>query len=185
MPIVVIGGQSRKVGKTSVVVGLITALRDLHWTALKVTQHGHDIAVREETDRSGESDTSRFLVAGANHAWWIGTEEGKLAEAMPGVRKILSAAKHAIIESNSILQFLRPDLYITILDPAAADFKASAQQFLDRADAILLHAPTDVETSAWKQASLTSITSPVFEIHPPQYVTPAIVGFVRNRLLPL
>lgn len=186
MPTIVIGGQSRKVGKTGVVVGLITALRDLHWTALKVSQHGHAIEVRKEADRSGGTDTSRFLVAGADHAWWIGTEEGKLAEAMPRIREILASAKYAIIESNSILQFLRPDLYITVLDPAAADFKASAQQFLDSADAILLHARTNGKAPASKQASLKSSASrPVFEIHPPQYVTPAILDFVRKRLVAL
>jgi molybdopterin-guanine dinucleotide biosynthesis protein len=186
MPIIVIGGQSRKVGKTGVVVGLISALRGLHWTALKVSQHGHAIEVKEETDRSSGSDTSRYLVAGADHSWWIGTEEGQLAEAMPRIREILASAKYAIIESNSILQFLRPDLYITVLDPAAADFKASAQQFLDSADAILLHARTNSEAPVSKQVSLKSSTSgPVFEFHPPQYVTPEIAEFVRNRLFPL
>ncbi|HEX9111519.1 MAG TPA: hypothetical protein VF845_08570, partial [Terriglobales bacterium] len=85
MSLVVIGGHSRSVGKTSVVAGLICALADRHWTAVKITQYGHGIcsangescdcatadhswAVSEEKDRSGESDTSRFLVAGAAHS---------------------------------------------------------------------------------------------------------------------
>ena len=157
MSIVVIGGHSRSVGKTSVVAGLIAALSDRCWTALKITQYGHGIcsangkscdcatgdhswAVTEERDRSGESDTSRFLIAGAEHSWWVRTEQGRLAEAMPRVRTILAEAENAIIESNSVLRFLKPDLYLTVLDPATEDFKASAQQFLDRADAVLLHA---------------------------------------------
>src|SRR5882762_5574599 len=88
MAIVVIGGHSRSVGKTSVVAGLIAALPELRWTALKITQYGHGIcsangeacdcatsdhswAISEERDRSGESDTSRFLVAGALRALWV------------------------------------------------------------------------------------------------------------------
>ena len=200
MPVVVIGGHSRKVGKTSVVAGLISALPELHWTALKITQHGHEIrsangetdedatavelwTVSEETDRSGESDTSRFLAAGAAHSWWVRAQPGRLADAIPRVRQILAGAENAIIESNSILRFLKPDLYLTVLDPQTADFKASAQEFLDRADAVLLHASPSAANPAWKCVSLPPISDrPVFVIQPPQYVTPEIVEFVRKRL---
>jgi len=202
MPIVVIGGHSRSVGKTSVVAGLIAALPDFHWTALKITQYGHGVcsangdacdcatadhswAVSEEGDRSGKSDTSRFLVAGADHSWWVRTQQGHLAEAMPRIRKILAATENAIIESNSILRFVKPDLYLTVLDPATADFKASAQNYLDRADAVLLHAVESSDGPAWKQVSLKPVTNrPMFAIHPPNYVTPEVVEFVRARLLP-
>ena len=43
MAIVVIGGHSRNVGKTSVVAGLITRLRELDWLAIKITQFGHGV----------------------------------------------------------------------------------------------------------------------------------------------
>jgi molybdopterin-guanine dinucleotide biosynthesis protein len=200
MPIVVVGGHSRSVGKTSVVARLIAALPEFHWTALKITQYGHGIcsangapcdcatddhsfAVTEERDRSGESDTSRFLVAGAAQAWWVRTEQGRLAEAMPRVRQILSRSANAIIESNSILRFLKPDLYLTVLDPATADFKTSAQTFLDRADAVLLHETANSTKPAWERVSLKPVMSrPIFAIHAPQYVTAEIVEFVRTRL---
>jgi hypothetical protein len=202
MPIVVIGGHSRSVGKTSVVAGLIAALPNFHWTALKITQYGHGVcsangepcdcvtadhslAVSEEKDRSGESDTSRFLVAGADHSWWVRTQQGQLAEAMPRIRKILAGAGNAIIESNSVLQFVRPDLYLTVLDPQTADFKTSAQMFLDRADAVLLHAGEgeDSGKAAWKNVSLKPVADrPMFAIRPPEYVTAEVVEFVRSRL---
>ncbi len=200
MPIVVIGGHTRSVGKTSVVAGLIGALREFHWTALKITQYGHGIcsangeacdcvtadhslAVSEEKDRSGDSDTSRYLLAGAEHSWWIRTQQGHLAEAMPRVRKILSGTQNTIIESNSILRFLKPDLYLTVLDPATEDFKASAQTFLDRADAILLHSNSDSQKSTWKNVSLKPVINrPTFQIQPPTYVTPEVAAFVRAHL---
>ncbi len=200
MSIIVIGGHTRSVGKTSVVAGLIAALRERHWTALKITQYGHGIcsangapcdcatgdhswAVTEERDRSGESDTSRFLVAGAAYSWWVRTEQGHLAEAMPRVREILKISENAIIESNSILRFLKPDLYLTALDPAAADFKSSAQQFLDRADAVLLQSTSRSDSPAWKQVSLKPVANrPIFAISPPAYVTDEIVAFVRTHL---
>src|SRR5258706_4747656 len=193
MPILVIGGHTRSVGKTSVVAGLIAALPALHWTALKITQYGHGVcsangeacdcatsdhsfAVSEEKDRSGESDTSRFLVAGADHSWWVRTEQGHLAEAMPRIRKILATTQNAIIESNSVLRFLKPDLYLTVLDPQTADFKTSAQTFLDRADAVLLHEMEDPSTLAWERVSLKPVQNlPIFVIRPPGYVTSEIV----------
>lgn len=203
MAIVVIGGHSRSVGKTSVVAGLIAALPAYHWTALKITQYGHGVcslngeschcatddhswAISEEKNRSGDSDTSRFLVAGAARAWWVRTEQGRLAEAIPTIRRKLAESENVILESNSILKFVRPDLYLTVLDPATADFKRSAQQFLDRADAVILHAPKNNEDggkAVWTGISLKPVAGrPIFEIHPPEYVTKEIVEFVRRRV---
>jgi len=199
MSIVVIGGHSRSVGKTSVVAGLIAALPEFHWTAAKITQYGHGIcsangepcdcassdhswAVTEERNREGDSDTSRFLAAGAERVWWVRTEQGRLAEAMPALRERIKGAENVILESNSVLKFLRPDLYLTVLDPATEDFKNSAREFLDRASAVIVHEERN-GTVAWNDVSLKPVASkPVFRIAPPLYVTPEIVEFVRERL---
>lgn len=198
MATVVIGGHSRSVGKTSVVAGLISALREFDWTAVKITQYGHGVcsangeacdcvtddhswAISEERDRSGESDTSRFLVAGASRALWVRTEQGRLAEAMPALRRKLEGSSNVIIESNSVLKFLRPDLYLTVLDPSTADFKNSAREFLDRANAVIVHSVNG--DAAWQSISLKPVKDrPIFRIHPPNYVTPEIAEFVRSRL---
>jgi hypothetical protein len=198
MALVVIGGHSRSVGKTSVVAGLIAALAEYSWHAMKVTQFGHGVCSRngelcdcstddhtwsisEERDRSGESDTSRFLIAGATKVWWVRTQQGRLAEAMPTIRRRIAEAENVIVESNSILKFMRPDIYVTVLDPAVEDFKKSAQEFMDRADAVILH---DVDGSpAWHGVSLKVVEGrPMFRVRPPEYVTPEIVEFVKGRL---
>ena len=199
MALVVIGGHSRSVGKTSVVSGLVSALGDFRWTAVKITQYGHGIcsangeacecanpdhswAISEERERSGESDTSRFLLAGAERVFWVRTEQGRLAEAMPTLRQRLEGAGNVIIESNSVLKFLRPDIYLTILDPETADFKVSAREFLDRADAVVLHHRAGA--AAWQSVSLKPIANkPVFRITPPDYLTPEIIEFVRSKLV--
>ncbi|HTS34311.1 MAG TPA: hypothetical protein VMH04_01495 [Candidatus Solibacter sp.] len=196
--LIVIGGHSRSVGKTSVVAGLISALPEFEWTAAKITQYGHGVcsangeacdcatgdhswAISEERDRSGESDTSRFLLVGAKNVLWVRTEQGRLAEAMPTLRQRLEGAHNVIIESNSVLKFLKPDLYLTVLDPETADFKDSAREFLDRADAVILHDPKG--NAKWQSVSLKPVADrPIFRIQPPPYVTPEIVEFVRTRL---
>jgi hypothetical protein len=199
MAIVVIGGHSRSVGKTSVVAGLIAALPAYHWTAFKVTQFGHGRcslngkpcqcatadhawAMTEEKDRSGKSDSSRFLLAGARRSFWVRTAQAKLSEAMPAIRRKLGDAENSILESNSILKFIEPDLYLSVLDPANEDFKSSAREFLTRADAIILDGRRD-RAPGWPEISLEDVRlRPAFTVHPPSYVTREIVEFVEARL---
>jgi len=196
--VVVVGGHSRSVGKTSVVAGLIARLPEMRWTAMKVTQYGHGfctadgapcdcqtddhtLAISEERDVASDTDTARFLAAGAVRSLWVRTRQGMLAEAMPRIRKELAAAENAIVESNSVMQFLRPDLYLTVLDAGTADFKESARLFLDRADAVLVRA-TELEPR-WAGVSARLIEGkPRFVIAPPMYMTDEIVAFVRARI---
>src|ERR1051326_8181018 len=188
MAIVVIGGHSRSVGKTSVVAGLIAALPEFNWTALKITQFGHGIcsadgkpcdcdtgddhfrALSDERDRSGETDTSRFLVAGADRSIWVRTRQGRLSEAMPDIQRKIAGAENVIMESNSIVRFLKPDIYLTVLDAGTKDFKVSAMEFLDRADGVILHKAEG--PVAWELVRMEQIAGkPTFAIQPPPYVT--------------
>ena len=195
MAVVVVGGHSRNIGKTSVVAGLIARLPEFHWSAFKITQYGHGfctadgkpcqcqtadscVAINFERDPASGTDTSRFLAAGAARSVWVRTRIGMLAEAMPRIEKELAASENAILESNSILEFLRPDLYLTVLDPAVADFKDSARRFLAAADAVLLS--SDGSSNAVPAEILNA--KPHFEIPPPDYMSDDLVAFVRERL---
>jgi hypothetical protein len=202
MKLVVVGGHSRNIGKTAVAAGVINATRELAWTALKLTQYGHNLcsedgracdcapenpdhpfAISREQDPGARTDTSRFLAAGAAEAWWVRTPQGRLAEAMPAVRRIIDGKPYVILESNSVLRFLRPDLYLMVLDWDNADFKPSALANLDRADAFV-QLETARSEPAWPQAPLSVIRRrPVFRVRPPQYFSEALAAFVRERLL--
>jgi hypothetical protein len=199
--ILVVGGHSRNIGKTSVVASLIARLPQYHWTALKITQYGHGfctangepcdcqtddhtLAVSEERSRTSGTDTARFLASGAERSIWVRTRQGMLAEAMPRIRKELASAENAILESNSILQFLKPDLYLTVLDAGTADFKDSARLFLDRADAVLIRATGRDLMPQWKGISPKLIENkPQFVIAPPDYMSDDVVSFVEQRLV--
>ena len=196
----VIGGHTRNIGKTSVVTGLIEALPEMHWTAFKITQFGHGmcsangepcdcetaehtLAVSEErVGGDSTTDSGRYLAAGAVRSFWVRTRQGDLSEAMPRIRKEIDQAENVVIESNSILRFLRPDLYLSVLDPETADFKDSAKYFLDRADAVLVPAG-DLGRPDWKGVSLRLVEgTPVLTMRPPIYVTEEVVAFVKQRL---
>jgi len=58
------------------------------------------------------------------------------------------------LESNSLLQFLKPSLYFAVVDPAKEDFKDSARAALNRADALVLRGSPDAFSAAapaWTQ----------------------------------
>ena len=200
MAIVVVGGHSRNIGKTSVVAGIIAALPQYNWTAFKVTQFGHGIcsangepchcetdahtvAVTEEHNRTSNTDSARYLQAGAVRSFWARTRQGQLADAMPRIRKELIQAENAILESNSILRFLQPDLYLTVLDFSIADFKPSAQYFLDRADAVLFSSAGNTTVPIWSPALLQLVKGkPQFPIEPPTYTSPGVIQLVTQSL---
>ena len=199
--LVAVGGHSRNIGKTSVVAGLIAALPEFHWTAVKITQYGHGVcssdgdpcecapvdyehpyAIHEELDVVSGTDTSRFLAAGAKRSYWLRTAVGQLGNALPALHGIIQSNDHVILESNSILQFLKPDLYLVILDFATEDFKASTLTYLDRADALIL-IESDVKEPLWGGVARRLWESKQrFHVRPPHYVTEAIAVFVRGRL---
>ncbi len=199
MALIVVGGNTRNIGKTSVVAGLISALREREWTAIKITQYGHGIcsadgqacecatadhtvAFTEERDRSGRSDTSRYLVAGAKRSLWVRTQQGELFEAMPRLRREIAEGGEVIVESNSILQFMKPDLFVSVLDPAVEDFKRSARRYLDRADVILMARRSGITTSWPESLSSLLLRSKVLYFEPETYVSDELVCFVNDRM---
>jgi hypothetical protein len=156
--ICVVGGHSRNIGKTTVAASLIAATPEARWTAIKLTQHGHafcthgagsgcacsahsgpfEVSLQNEPN---ETDSGRFLSAGSERAYWVRCPQGRLAEAMPALRDLIAQSPNTIIESNSILQFLRPDLYLVVVDFSNLDMKDSTRLFLDRADAFIQTGP--------------------------------------------
>ena len=199
--LVVVGGHSRNIGKTSVVAGLIRRLRDRNWTALKITQYGHGVcshhegpatcgcepedggefALTEEYEPS-ETDSGRFLGAGAARSFWLRVPAGELKQAAATVRKVLAQGENVIVESNSLLELVKPDLFLMVLDFGCEDFKPSSLRFLDRADAFVvidrgINAPLweDIARGMWDD-------KPQFLVKPPRYVSNQLVEFVTGRL---
>ncbi len=175
--VIVIGGHTRSIGKTQLVCDVIAAFPQARWIAGKITQYGHGVcaqngdncdcaptehvcAINWETQSDSGTDSARFLAAGAQRSFWLRTKQGFLAEGLPLLRTALQETLRnaetdpppLIVESNSLLQFLRPSLYIAVLDPSKEDFKDSARAALDRADALVFRSssePFPSATPAW------------------------------------
>ena len=99
-----------------------------------------------------------YLASAALRSFWLRTRQGELAEGMPALRSAMASSRNTLIESNSVLNFLRPDLYLFVLDHAIVDLKDSARRFLARADVLVtLHedkpAPWPGVPARWRRRS--------------------------------
>ncbi len=133
----------------------------------------HPFALSEEYepehDRSG-----RFLAAGAERSFWLRIPAGELARASATVRKLLAQSGDVIVESNSLLELVQPDVFLMLLDFACEDFKASSLRFMDRADAFVMidrgiNAPLwdDIARGMWdQQAAIPGEASAVCDGRP-------------------
>jgi hypothetical protein len=160
--VIVVGGHTRSIGKTQLVCDLISAFPQAHWIAGKITQYGHGVCARngkccdcapEEhiyalswEKQPSSTDSGRFLAAGAERSFWLRTKQGFLAEGMPLLRAALQEAAagnagepaNVILESNTLLEFLRPSLYLMVLDSTKMDFKESARRQIEHASAFIV-----------------------------------------------
>ena len=170
--VIVVGGHTRSIGKTQLLCDVIQAFPMTEWIAGKITQYGHGVCAQNgnncdcapddhvcalswEMNKDSGTDSARFLAAGAKRSFWLRTKQGYLAEGMPVLRKALkeieqqigfpSAKRALIVESNSLMQFLKPSLYFAVMDPAKEDFKESAQIALDRAQALVFRGEPGLE----------------------------------------
>jgi hypothetical protein len=186
---IVIGGHSRKVGKTAVVAGVIRAFSQYTWTAAKISSHWHEdppagaaCIILEENVPGEQSDSARFLAAGAARAFWIRIREDRLLESMPELLPVLQSGPFVIIESNCILRLIRPELYVLILNSRVDEFKPSARETLPRADAILLIS-SGPASPAWQRFVLEDAAGiPLFTSKDPNLLPPEFLAFVQTRL---
>ena len=189
-----IGGNSRNVGKTSLAVSIIGATREARWTALKVCSTSgepcscavsdpscpFDISVEDGLDQA--TDTGRMLEAGASEVLWVRVAQGQLPLAIPAIRRRLEGRVHVLFESNSIVEFLRPQTYLSVLQFDSPDCKASARRLAPRADAFVV-APANSDGPAWDGFDARVLEEkPKFAARPPSYCTPEILDFVKTRM---
>jgi hypothetical protein len=136
MAVVVVGGGARGVGKTALVCGVISALPEFAWIAVKVSNHTHsDLApIYEEIadgeaagQRSGggnpgsgeEADTARYLAAGAWRAFLVSASDAEFEERLRGLETRVGPKANLIFESNRVLRHVRADVCLAIEADAA------------------------------------------------------------------
>ncbi len=141
--LIVVGGHTRSVGKTSTVECILRARRGERWTAVKVSAHRHACSdgsaheVEEATRASPITQTGRYLEAGAWRALLCRTPDARLRETAALLHRLLAMGERVIVESNRIVPFVGPDVVLFLVAPAMDDWKRSSSSCLASADALV------------------------------------------------
>jgi hypothetical protein len=172
--IIVIGGSGKDVGKTALMCAVIASLREFDWTAVKITGHDYEAgsvgsgpAVREEMQAGQETDTGRYLAAGARRALLV-TRCGDRAP-IEEIRKAIGKDRNVIFESNRIVDVVKPDVCLALMGNGA-ERKASFERLLRVADAVVsVGEVSDVGMRRFRLESVGQLTA-------------EMLGWLRERL---
>ncbi|HEV2829646.1 MAG TPA: hypothetical protein VGW76_18750 [Pyrinomonadaceae bacterium] len=166
--IVAVSGFSSNVGKTTLMCELLRRVPG--WEAIKLTRGhyrscGRDPAgccvsglLRDEpVIRSGREanyqvgkDTGHFWDAGASNVHWVIVSDGQVES---GINEALARVKSegVLIEGNSFLDYVTPDLAIMCARSDGGKVKPSARHSLEMSDVLYLSSLTGDGVAARKQ----------------------------------
>ncbi len=215
MAIIVVGGSGRGAGKTALVCGLIAALPELRWNAVKISVHEPAREVRsslrpiasvagdaagdssrnriwEETCRVEDTDTGRYLTAGAARAFLampptIGEPpEPQLGDLLDDLWPNFGRGSNFIFESNSVVHHVRANVCLMVhaISKRALPLperKASFVAAVGHADAMVSLASVD-ELIADGLSFPNQETKPVFHLANFGKVSGEMLDWLRGRL---
>jgi hypothetical protein len=155
----VIGSYSRNAGKTSFSTKVIEQYPG-EIQAVKVTivaedhscPHGDEgcgvcsslcspYEITEETDRAGKKDTAQLLAAGAAKVYWLRVKSKAVLSGLKALKGVLDPAFPVLCESNSIIRYINPGVYLQLKARGRKEHKKSAISLIDRADLIIETTP--------------------------------------------
>ncbi len=178
MAVVVVGGGGRGAGKTALVCGVIAALPERGWVAVKIASHTHgpNQPVWEDTEAGEGSDTGRYLAAGARCTFLLTAADGA---AMQAALDVLwqQAGREAnfIFESNRVLNFLKPDVCLMVrTDANSTEEKTSYENAMSRADAVIAVGTAEAFRDGPR---------PEFELARLEQISSELERWIRGRLI--
>lgn len=150
---VMIGGNCRNAGKTTLACSIIQRLAVNHKViALKVTSvrpretdmHGHHedtifsgFEIFEETNTDIEKDTARMLRAGANRVFYIQANEGFIEKAIMQFLARYNDNQPIVCESRSLRGYITPGLFLMMMRIPAVGSAKDVTKLAKVADKVL------------------------------------------------
>lgn len=176
--LIIVGGHSRHVGKTSLVVALLRTLHAPEWTAVKISSHRHGMASEWVEENPAES---RYLQAGAGRAFLVCAPDATFERAVQPIRRMLAEGRNVIVESNRFAAYCAADLTLFVIAPSIADWKPSSMHPLRTADAIVLSGEGELPPGAEALAGERIRGLPLFRLgEPPLEICREWVQFCRR-----
>jgi LAO/AO transport system kinase len=144
-----IGGTHSGAGKTTIAVAILKYLtthppiypftHSPKIGAIKYTKTAfYSSIIDDKTILCQEDkDTKRLLDAGAEEVLWVQSPTNELNEVLPMAIDRLSHLDGIIIEGNSAIELLKPDIVVFIADASKENIKPSARRILKQADIVI------------------------------------------------
>lgn len=132
-----IGGAHSGSGKTTYASLILQRLPG--WGAIKYTRTELYCSLTDDTEilmKEGK-DTRRMLDSGADRVLWVQSPPSELGEVLPLAVDRLSDMKGIVVEGNSAIEFLSPDIIIFILGSDPGQSKKGTEGLLRRADIVV------------------------------------------------
>jgi hypothetical protein len=185
MAIIVVGGSSKGVGKTTLVCGLMAAIDSLCWTAVKITSDAHQglPPIYEEKSAGPETDTARYLAAGAERAFLLTVPpERDMAGALNEFWPLIGRGTNLIFESNRIADYVSADVCLLVQgDPREGAGKPSYYRAARFADALVAQGDDDLmvaDAMKWEGQP----RGPIFNLKQLDRISAEMKRWLGNRL---
>lgn len=142
--ILVISGDGRKVGKTTLGCRIVKSLSfKSNVFAIKISPHSHPVTdslevlkredffmIARETDKTSNKDSSRYLNSGAAEVFYIQCEEQGLPALAEWIQSSFSEGDPIICEAGGLLNFVTPGYSIYIKSGWGSNIETSGKEIV-------------------------------------------------------
>jgi uridine kinase len=145
-PIIIgIGGAHSGAGKTNIACQILE--KSTGWGAIKYTKTSLYCSIIEDTKIISEEgkDTKKLLDSGAEKVLWVQASYDNLTDTLQIAIESLSYLKGIVIEGNSPIEILKPDIVVFVYG-GKGELKKGAEKILEIADVVVFDKEPPAET---------------------------------------
>jgi len=155
--LLMVGGTSKKSGKTSAIRNIISHFSEDSVVAVKAILFDNDehfythypeavgtdyFAINEQ--EAIDKDSGRYLKSGAHQAWFLAATTSGESKLFRQIDALCNEGNPVILESNVLRKFVRPAVFIMLVNPERR-IKPSAKAMQDKIDLHLNSTNEDIE----------------------------------------
>ncbi len=139
MKIISIAGSHSGVGKTSLAALILREIKG--FSAIKVTKTElfTSLTMDEEVISEKGKDSCILKESGADKVVWVRSTYEDIKECLTQAVSMIGNSRGVIIEGNSPLDFIEPDLVIFVMKDDLTELKPSGRKALERADLVVIN----------------------------------------------
>ena len=155
--IIAVSGSHSGIGKTLLAEYLLSLLQDFAAIKISIEDFFTVVSCDDATIMVPGKDTFRLKSSGAKQVIWVRSPENNLMESMEQACSLLVDCAGVLIEGNSILTYINPDLAFFVSGGDLQTLKPSRLYALQKARIIINNLRDESEQTAEIEKSLRSL----------------------------